>query len=141
MKTHPQPIGACVIVLNLQGEVLMGKRKNAYKSGFYGLPGGRVELNEPLKNTALREVEEETGIIVNDAEYVGVVRENQGEYDFIHFVFLARDIDQSPVLCEPDKCEAWEWISLDAVPNSMVPGHQVAINLLMENSNIADITL
>jgi ADP-ribose pyrophosphatase YjhB (NUDIX family) len=42
----PQPIGTCAIITNSQNQVLLGKRKNSYKAGMYGLPGGRIELNK-----------------------------------------------------------------------------------------------
>ncbi len=72
---QPQNIGTCVVLVNHEGKVLLGKRKNAYKSGMYGLPGGRIEYGEPMSEALAREVTEETGLEVTNFEYVGVVRE------------------------------------------------------------------
>lgn len=71
-----QSIGVCAILFNTAGEVLAGKRKNSYKAGLYGLPGGRVEVNEPLVAAIKREVWEETGLNFdeNSFTYVGVIR-------------------------------------------------------------------
>lgn len=137
---NPQPIGTCALLLNSQGSVLLGKRKNSYKAGYFGLPGGRIELNEPILMAIKREVEEETGLRVNNLEYLGVVRENQGNYDFIHFVYIARNVTQQPTLCEPEKCESWQWISMDEIDKSVLPGHQAAINMFRDNKSIVDIT-
>jgi ADP-ribose pyrophosphatase YjhB (NUDIX family) len=138
LKT-PQPIGACVIILNSEGKILLGKRKNSYKAGYYGLPGGRIEINEPLDAAIQREVQEETGLVLNNCEYVGVVRENQGDYDFIHFIYVAKNVDQVPQLIEPDKCEGWEWLDQSSTAQ-ILPGHQAALNLYFQQLKIADLT-
>lgn len=138
--TNSQPIGTCALLLNNQGQVLLGKRKNSYKAGYFGLPGGRIELNEPIMIAIKREVEEETGLQVDNLEYLGVIRENQGNYDFIHFVYIATNVTQEPTLCEPEKCEGWQWISLDEIDKSVLPGHLAAINMFNENKPIVDIT-
>lgn len=135
----PQPIGTCALLLNPEGQVLLGKRKNSYKAGYYGLPGGRVEVNEPIAAAIQREVEEETGIKLDSLEYVGVVRENQEGYDFIHFVYLARNVTQAPVLCEPEKCEGWVWKDITAVDEAVLPGHMAAVQLYLEKAPFADL--
>lgn len=137
--TFKQHIGACAILINPQGQVLLGKRKNGYKAGYYGLPGGHVELGEPVATTIKREVLEETGITALDFEYVGVVRENQGERDFIHFVYVAKNVSAIPILCEPEKCEGWQWINMDQLNEEVLPGHLAAITLWKENKKFIDI--
>ncbi len=56
-----QPIGVCVITVNKDKKILLGKRRNSYKQGMFGLPGGRLNLNESLADCVKRELEEETG--------------------------------------------------------------------------------
>jgi len=97
-------------------------------------------LNEPLEKAILREVVEETGIKEVILEYVGVVRENQGAYEFIHFVFVAHTVTEKPVLKEPEKCEGWEWISPDALPEKILPGHRAAIQLYQQKKRFIDLT-
>lgn len=139
-QVAPQPIGACAILLNSQNQVLMGKRKNSYKAGFYGLPGGRIEVNERIEQAIQREVEEETGLKLSSLEYLGVVRENQGDYDFIHFIFVAKNVSQEPTLCEPEKCEGWEWVDLKNLPKQLLPGHKAALELFTSQQKVIDIT-
>jgi len=135
----PQPIGTCAIITNSQNQVLLGKRKNSYKAGMYGLPGGRIELNELIATAITREVEEETGIKSLSFTFVGVVRENQGKYDFIHFVFSAQISNQEPVLCEPDKCEGWEWIDVASDLTQVLPGHKAGIEMYKNNEYLSDL--
>jgi len=139
MKT-PQPIGTCVILTNFDNQILLGKRKNSYKAGLFGLPGGRIELNEEIETAIERETHEETGLKNLDFKYVGVVRENQGEYDFIHFVFTALVENQQPELCEPDKCEGWVWFDSNFNFDLVLPGHQAAIKLVRESKYLIDLT-
>jgi 8-oxo-dGTP diphosphatase len=137
--TKPQPIGTCAVIINSQKQVLLGKRKNSYKAGMYGLPGGRIELNELIATAIAREVQEETGIQGLSFTFVGVVRENQGTYDFIHFVFSAQISSQKPMLCEPDKCEGWEWIDITSDLTQVLPGHKAGIEMYKTNEYLADL--
>lgn len=137
--SESQPIGACAIIINTQNQILLGKRKNSYKAGMYGLPGGRIEVNESVTTAIAREVEEETGIKGVKFTFVGVVRENQGTYDFIHFIFSAHITNQEPLLCEPDKCEGWEWIDSAEDLKKVLPGHAAGIELFKENRYLADL--
>lgn len=137
---EPQAIGTCVILINSKNEVLLGKRKNSYKAGLFGLPGGRVEINEPILAATAREVEEETGVKGIQFEFVGVIRENQGSYDFIHFAFAGKITTQQPELCEPEKCEGWEWFELSAELDQVLPGHAAAIQLYLNQNTLADLT-
>ena len=54
--------GACVILENDRGQILLQQRS----SGKWGLPGGLLEIGETLEETAIREVKEETGLVVTD---------------------------------------------------------------------------
>ena len=45
-----------------QTEILLIRRKNEPYQGMWALPGGFMEMNEPLEVTAIRELEEETGL-------------------------------------------------------------------------------
>ena len=133
MATNPSHIPSrllgTVVILLRNGKILLGKRKNSYMSGFYGLPGGRIELSEKLVDGAKRELIEETGIKADSLEYVGVVRDFQDNYSFTHFAFLCKDFNGEPKLSEPEKCEAWEWFNPKEIPENILPGHKAAIEM------------
>lgn len=128
MKT--QRIGVCTLVFDKTGKkVLLGKRKNNYKAGMYGMPGGRLELKESVISCAKRELVEETGLRINSLVYLGVIREVQESNNYIHFAFICGDYTGNPKLTEPDRCEGWQWYPLDKLPENILPGHLAAINL------------
>lgn len=55
-----------------EDKILLIERKNPPFKGFYALPGGFVEYNEPVEDAVVREVEEETGLKTKIREMVGV---------------------------------------------------------------------
>lgn len=130
----PQPIGVCIVVFNKDNHILLGKRLNSYKSGSYGLPGGRVEIKEKLIDAVHRELAEETGLKTHSLEYVGVVRELQEGYNFIHFIFTCRDYKGEPKALEPTKCESWDWYLPNTLPQDILPGHMAGIEMLVNPS-------
>ncbi|TYS01693.1 NUDIX hydrolase [Rossellomorea vietnamensis] len=60
--------GAVVLIFNSQDEVLLQHRTD----GGWGLPGGLMELEESLEDTARREVKEETGLTIGDLDLVNI---------------------------------------------------------------------
>jgi len=49
-------------------DVLLIKRKNDPYAGYWALPGGYVEIDETAKEAAVRELYEETGIVVSECQ-------------------------------------------------------------------------
>lgn len=60
--------GSVVIIINEQNEVLLQKRKD----GFWGLPGGLMDLGESFEEVAKREIFEETGLVVESLKLFNV---------------------------------------------------------------------
>ena len=59
--------GAAIIIRNENGEILLQERTDRNK---WGLPGGCQDLGENLRDTAVREAYEETGIKINPNEII-----------------------------------------------------------------------
>jgi 8-oxo-dGTP diphosphatase len=68
MKTPKHIISAATIVLNNQNEILLikGPRRG------WEMPGGQVEEGESLKDGAIRETKEESGIDIEIIKFCGV---------------------------------------------------------------------
>ncbi len=64
-----------VILRNVRGEILLERRADC---GLWGLPGGRMDLGESARDTAIREVHEETGLEISVKRLVGVYTEPVG---------------------------------------------------------------
>ena len=77
---------SCGAIIFNEGKVLVVKQT----SGFYGFRKGHVEIGETEKETAIREVKEETGLdikIISDKRYTQsyIVKENVHK-DVVFFI-------------------------------------------------------
>jgi nucleoside triphosphatase len=86
-QQYPEPTCGALI-FNSEGKVFLMK-SHKWKDK-YVMPGGHVELGEPLKECLKREVKEETGLEVYDPEFICF---QQFIYDSIfwkkrHFIFF-----------------------------------------------------
>ena len=61
--------GTAVVVFKERGEVLLQERADG---GFWGLPGGWVDVGESVEQCAVRETLEETGVEVRVVRLIGV---------------------------------------------------------------------
>jgi 8-oxo-dGTP pyrophosphatase MutT (NUDIX family) len=62
-------VGATILVVNDRREILFQHRSDTLD---WGLPGGSLELYETVEEVASRELKEETGLVANQFELVGV---------------------------------------------------------------------
>ena len=61
--------GTSAVIFNDLGEVLLEHRSD---NGFWGLPGGGVEIGESVEEAIIREVFEETGLGVTVERLIGI---------------------------------------------------------------------
>ena len=71
MTVPVQAVGA--VIVDSQGRLLMIRRGRDPGRGLWSLPGGRVEPGESLADALVREVHEETGLVVEAGPLVGTV--------------------------------------------------------------------
>jgi ADP-ribose pyrophosphatase YjhB (NUDIX family) len=90
-----RPVAAAIAVVMHARDVVLVQRRNPPDAGLWGYPGGRIEPGETIFAAALRELQEETGL-------VGCARRLLTPFDVFH-----RDDDGQllghfillPVLC------------------------------------------
>ena len=64
---YPRPmLTADCVVVNPHCEVLLVRRGNDPFRGCWALPGGFMEMDETIEHCAARELQEETGIVVDE---------------------------------------------------------------------------
>ncbi len=61
--------GTCAVIFDGDGKVLLERRSD---NGFWGLPGGAVEIGESVEQAIRREVMEETALVVGVRRLIGV---------------------------------------------------------------------
>src|SRR5438445_11268990 len=94
-QVYPEPtVGA--LIVNKQGKILLTKSHKWFDK--YTLPGGHIEVGEPMKEAVTREVKEEVGLDVEVAEMLLMqeaifAKECWKKKHFIFFDFLCKSKD------------------------------------------------
>jgi 8-oxo-dGTP diphosphatase len=87
---------ATAVIIKKHDLILLIKRATTPFSGFWALPGGRLDPGEKVEDTVIREVKEETGLDVCIIKKIGEYREvgiNENvEYDYSPACFLVKII-------------------------------------------------
>jgi len=113
-------IGIAIAVVR-EGTVLFGRRIAAHGNGLFQLPGGKPDADETYVQTAIREVFEETGLVIVDPAELARQENDFPEVGKRYTTIFhgARSPAGTPENREPDKCEGWAWHSLDALPGEL----------------------
>ena len=92
-------VSAAAIVLNDRNEILLikGPRRG------WEMPGGQVEVGEPLSQAAIRETKEESGIDIEIIKFCGIFQ-NVGN-SICNTLFLARAIG-GELITSPESLDA-----------------------------------
>jgi 8-oxo-dGTP diphosphatase len=115
-------VGVAVIVRNKNYEFLLGLRKSQLGNNTWGLPGGKLDFAEDLKECAKRELKEETNldIDISDLKLIGVSNAVfDEETHYITVIYETRIYSNVLMITEPDKCERWEWFTFDNLPENL----------------------
>lgn len=122
MVAYPsKPTVAVGAIVFKQDKVLLVRRANEPNKNQWSLPGGRQELGETVAETAVREVLEETSVIVAPACLVDVVdsitKDEAGRitYHYTLIEMMCRWERGEPV-AKDDALDA-QWFSLKDLPN------------------------
>lgn len=65
-----RPVLGAIAVVHHQGQVILIQRKTPPNAGWWGFPGGHVELGETAMQAAVRELHEETGVTARPLQYL-----------------------------------------------------------------------
>ncbi len=86
VMVYPQ-VGSAVVVVK-DGKILLGKRNKKNMFGKWVLPGGRVEWGETIKETAVREIKEETNLDIEIIKFINHFEIMNLPEDFHRVVFF-----------------------------------------------------
>ena len=96
-RLYPEhPIIGVGVLIEHKNRYLLIQRASEPDKGLWSIPGGLVELGEKVKDAAVREVHEETGLNVEITERIGVIdkiiqdEDKRVKYHFIIIDFKAK---------------------------------------------------
>jgi len=117
----------CVVMIVRDGKVLLGERGDSCETaqGVLAYPGGRMDYGNTPKQSASREVFEETGIVIPEDRLVFLRYVNEffpeEQKHYVSLVFMAESpaSDGPAINTEPDKCKGWGWYDPDEIPKNV----------------------
>ena len=120
---------AANLIVQHGSHILLLKRSNTaiVWPNFWAFPGGKVDNNELFREAALREAQEEIGIITHaqsiTAETIVMHRSIQGA----KVVYFGRveHYENAPAIMESHLASDLAWFSLSDLPEPMIPQHKV----------------
>ena len=125
-------------ILNARGEVLLQRRSD---NGFWGMPGGGVDIGESVEQEVLREVFEETGLRVRMKRLVGIYSDpnlysimSYPNGGVVHYVTILFECErQSGRLRISDESTDIAYFPPDALPEDTVLSHRLRIKDALAN--------
>ncbi|MEU9101526.1 NUDIX domain-containing protein [Streptomyces sp. NPDC048361] len=119
--------------------VLLQRSENAkFAQGMWDLPVGKSEPGEPITETAVRELYEETGLRVKP-EALKVAHIIHGAWGveapngFLTVVFVAHEWSGEPENREPRKHAHVRWVDANAVPEEFVDTTASALHRYLDD--------
>jgi len=119
-------IGFGVMILK-DNKVLLGKRhgdpdkadSELHGENTWTMPGGKLEYGESFEEGAIREVNEETGMILKSSQIICVNNDKNEHAHFVTLGLFSDNFEGEPKVMEPDEITEWQWFDLDDLPSSM----------------------
>jgi 8-oxo-dGTP diphosphatase len=117
-------------------ELLLIKRKNEPFKGKWALPGGFVDEGEDLPVAAKRELQEETGLVVEHLEQLGAFGK-PGRDPRQHTVSIAYTgfADANAEIIGADDADEAKWFSVKALPE-LAFDHADIVKLALEKHHL-----
>lgn len=117
---YPRPaLTADCIVITKEAEprVLLIERGDEPFKGCWAFPGGFMNMDETTEQCAIRELEEETGLKVNEVHQIGayskVDRDPRGRTVTVAYLAI---IDVPMAVCGQDDAAKAQWFPLSTLP-------------------------
>ena len=127
-------IAVAIMVLNHeQDKFLVSMRLPACLTGSsqYAFPGGMIDFGETVFDAAIREVAEETGLIVEINDRSTLIREFiDVNHHHITFIISALIVGGELMNLEPDKHTDWEWWGLEELNKLSVEQTWLPVNFI-----------
>lgn len=120
MENNRPMVWVWVIVMK-DNKVLLWKRKWDHGNNLYWFPGWHLEFWEEIIDCAKRETLEETNIEVQNEQIIWTTNDifKDKNKHYITIFVLCEYKNWEVTVMEKDKCESWDWIEWDKIPENI----------------------
>jgi 8-oxo-dGTP diphosphatase len=130
-------VGLGIIIINSDGQILVGKRKKDLIPK-YSIPGGHLELGETFEAGAIREIKEETNLDISNFNVIAFTNnletfKESGKHS-ISIVLLAKEYSGELKNLEPENNEDWIWVDPKSLPEPHFDASRLAVECYLKNS-------
>lgn len=120
-----QKMTSCVLIFDADGYILGTARKDNPKA--FGMPGGKLELNDNFYQAAIRETFEETGVNLEQDKLTPIFRAPDGPFDVITFCVGNGILETRPEL-DPGQGEGvCRWITPKEFASGSFPAYNLSL--------------
>lgn len=131
---RPAVTADCIVItLELEPKVLLIERRNEPFKGCWAFPGGFMEMNETLAECAIRELEEETGLVANTEDIFSIGTFSKVDRDprgrSISQTFLTLVEAPIEVKAQDDAAKA-KWWPLNELPTLAFDHEEIMKNVI-----------
>lgn len=122
------------VIIEKDNKILIGKRKGSH-APYYSIPGGNLELGESFEEAAIREIQEETNLLISEPKVISVVNDlvtfEQEKKHYISIILYSNIFTGELINLEPDKCENLFWVNPNELPYPHFEASKQAINCFL----------
>jgi 8-oxo-dGTP pyrophosphatase MutT (NUDIX family) len=128
----------CLIFCSLTKRYLFLLRSNGKQANKWGLVGGRVEPGELMMSGLLREIREELGGSIADAEYHLIEEYHNIKNNFRYNTFLTI-VDEEFVPELNNEHKGYCWVKIEDYPRPLHPGVWRTFNVKSNKERIKEL--
>ncbi|NLB16562.1 MAG: 8-oxo-dGTP diphosphatase [Clostridiales bacterium] len=120
------------------GKVLAQRRTKSWCGVAF--PGGHLENGESLEQSAIREVYEETGLVISELKFCGIVHWTNADTGYNELIFYYSTSEFKGELTQSDEGENF-WVTLDELRLlDLSPGFETQLELFL-NDNVHELLI
>lgn len=103
--------GVKALIFNQEGCFLAMHKRNQ-KSPLLELPGGRINFGESIEEALVREIQEETALLVRPKKVLGTwdYRKRTGDFQVVGLIYEVEVDDVSSLLLSEEH-DSYQWVS------------------------------
>jgi 8-oxo-dGTP diphosphatase len=132
---HSQfPVAVHLFFIRDEQILLLRRFNTGYEDGNYSVVAGHVDAGETVTQAAIREANEEVGVILEptDIQIVHVMN-RKSEDERIDFFIAVKHWVGEVKNSEPQKCDDLSWMPVDSLPHNTIPYVKRAIECYQES--------